>query len=431
MAANVAERELIAIELFPPTFHVVFDVSREGIIFPAGDKRAERYWRLDHPLSLLKKLQDFNTWLYSLLSFSPLEKLQIVRIWLYGGPSLSLSAKFQWLVAGPSPQPWSKRSRWIRWPIYGLFCTLLLAPVIVWNTIEQVPLTGRWRIKLFSNRTYERILKKWRESGLESLGFLTTKVKPLAEPELSRVNDIIERVLLTCGLENAVRQLYFIDNPDKPQASISPLFHIFLRSKLLKLMTSEDELAAVLSHEMSHLLADHSRETASILVIQGLMTAPLLAMFLGAFWAPRLLLTALTSIAANTLVLRHQERCMEKEADYMGMLLMAEAGFNPEAVEAVWTKLAAFKDIAGNTTRRRSNILSTHPSFNLRIKKCKEQLPKVLRLMGKDQSVGGPSSIPSKADEALELRWKDFLASNAQRQILMPWLEWTSGKASS
>lgn len=213
---KIAERKL-------PESSIVFSVSREGIIFPVGNERAERYWRLDHPLS-------------------PLEKLQRWRIWLYGGSSLPLSAKFQWLVSGPSPHPWSEKSRWIRWPIYGLICTLLLAPVIIWNALEQVPLTGRWRIRLTPDWLWAEYLKSTRRLGHESLGEYSTKAKPLAEPQFSRVNGIIERILLSCGLENAVRQIYLVDGLGKHRIVASvPLktrYHLFVSTPLSLLIPS-------------------------------------------------------------------------------------------------------------------------------------------------------------------------------------------------
>ena len=181
----------------------LINVTREGIVFPAGDRRGEGYWRLDHPLSLSAKLQ-------------------LSRNWLYGGPSLPLSAKIEWLMTGPSPQPWSERSRWIRWPIYGLFFTLLLASILIERTREQVALTGRWRISLHSDSQYEERMKTVRRSGLEKFGYME-KAEPLAEPQFSRVNGIMERILIACGLEKTVRQIYLVGGKGKHDITRVPL----------------------------------------------------------------------------------------------------------------------------------------------------------------------------------------------------------------
>ena len=224
----------------------LIDVSREGIVFPAGDKRGERYWRLDHPLSLSEKLQKLRTWFYDMKGPLPLSvrlrnwfydmkrpslPLSVrLRTWLYGGPSLPLSAKLQWLVTGPSSQPWSKRSRWIRWPIYGLFYTMLLALIIVGNTMETVPLTGRRRINLSSNSNYAHLMEYYRKhSSLELLRKKFTTIEPLAEPQFSQVNGIIERILIACGLQNLVMEMYLIKDQGKHQiagVATAALFHI-------------------------------------------------------------------------------------------------------------------------------------------------------------------------------------------------------------
>ena len=133
---------------------------------------------------------------------------------------------------------------------------------------------------------------------------------------------------------------------------------------MLELFTSEDELAAALSHEVAHLLAGHARENIDSFILRAIMTTPLLPMFVGAFFAPRLLFTVFTSITANHLLWRHHKRNQEKEADYIGTLLMAEAGFDPAAATAAWKKFAAFTNTAGSSHRPPINIFSTHPSVS-------------------------------------------------------------------
>ena len=207
----------------------VIDVSREGIVFPAGDRRGEKYWRLAHPLSPLAKLRIYSFQLRSGLALGSALGLALLqslpqrlralalrlRIWLYGGPSLPLSAKFQWLVSGPSPQPWSKRSRWVRWPLYGLFFTLTTGTIFILRRMEQAPLTGRWRINFESGVGYAEIMEIERNAGLEELKMVFGSFEPLAEPHFGRVNAIFARILLACGLENTVWQFYLVNGQGK------------------------------------------------------------------------------------------------------------------------------------------------------------------------------------------------------------------------
>ena len=229
----------------------VIDVSREGIIFPAGDRRGERYWRLDHPLSLLAKLRVYSFQLRSgiALGLALLESLPQrlrtlalrLRIWLYGGPSLPLSAKLKWLVSGPSPQPWSKRSRWVRWPMYALFFTLTIGTIIFLRRMEQAPLTGRWRINFESKLGYAEVVEVERNAGPEQFKWLFGSLEPLAEPHFSRVNAVLQRILLACGLENTVWQFYLVNDQGKHHiiacVPVETCYHvcIVIRLRLLTL----------------------------------------------------------------------------------------------------------------------------------------------------------------------------------------------------
>lgn len=127
-------------------------------------------------------------------------------------------------------------------------------------------------------------------------------------------------------------------------------------------MVSDDELAAVLGHELSHVLAEHAREMINVSYIRRLLGIALLPMLVGAYFAPRLLLTATTSWVSAGLISMRLSRGREDEADYIGMLLMAEAGFDPRARKDSWQKLVNFKNSVGMGLWQPPNILSTHPS---------------------------------------------------------------------
>ena len=130
-------------------------------------------------------------------------------------------------------------------------------------------------------------------------------------------------------------------------------------------MVSDDELAAVLGHELSHVLAEHAREMICISYLRRLLGLTLLPMLVGACFAPRLLLTATTSWVSVGLFGMYLSRGREEEADYIGMLLMAEAGFDPHARKVSWQKFVDFKDSFGMSLWQPPDILSTHPSVKL------------------------------------------------------------------
>ena len=109
-------------------------------------------------------------------------------------------------------------------------------------------------------------------------------------------------------------------------------------------MSNQDELAAVLSHELSHVLMDHGAEAVSIQKLKIGLACSLVPMLIGGFFAPRLFLTAATTYVSSALLALYASRIREQEADYVGMLLMAEAGFDPASTIPSWKKILNFEN---------------------------------------------------------------------------------------
>lgn len=131
---------------------------------------------------------------------------------------------------------------------------------------------------------------------------------------------------------------------DKPNAYISPYGQVIMSTGLLNITSSDDELAAVLSHELSHSLLEHPREGLNTIALGGALAPSLLPMLVGGFYARGLFLTAATACMSIWFLTAYLSRCREEEADYAGMLLMAEAGFDPASRTALWQKMASWKN---------------------------------------------------------------------------------------
>ncbi|MCF6346444.1 MAG: M48 family metallopeptidase [Thiomicrorhabdus sp.] len=125
-----------------------------------------------------------------------------------------------------------------------------------------------------------------------------------------------------------------------------------------KLQLTDNEIAAIMGHEVAHVLREHGRERASqqTLTQVGLSA---LSIFTGVR-GPALDATALALQVTLTLP---NSRTHETEADRMGVELAARAGYNPYAAVNVWKKMA--KESKGGNPPK---ILSTHPSHASRIK---------------------------------------------------------------
>lgn len=188
------------------------NVTREGITFTKGNAQAERYWRLTHPISWSARLHQIR-WRLSAEYIQALPWR--LRCWLYGGPSLSLPAKLQWLVSGPSQHPWLKRSRWVRWPVYALLVYIFLAAVVVFESIKQAPLTGRWYFDFLSKADYLSILERDRSGVLADLPNRRETYRAPNRQEMVRLGNIYRRLLEVCGLGGTKWSLRIVDDPGK------------------------------------------------------------------------------------------------------------------------------------------------------------------------------------------------------------------------
>ena len=127
-----------------------------------------------------------------------------------------------------------------------------------------------------------------------------------------------------------------------------------------RLQLSDDELAAVMGHEMAHALREHGREKAGQAMSVGLAAA--VGGAVGAYYgidasAGQNIIGAIGDLA----FMRPNSRGMEQEADRIGVELAARAGYDPHAAVSLWEKM---QRIPGGSMPQ---WLSTHPSHKSRI----------------------------------------------------------------
>jgi len=133
-----------------------------------------------------------------------------------------------------------------------------------------------------------------------------------------------------------------------------------------KLQLSDAELAAVLGHEISHALREHTRERVSRDYAQKVALVGL-AVVTGVDASA---LDLADAVASVTFQLPHS-REQEAEADVMGLELMARAGYDPHAAVTLWNKMMAADKSAP------PQFLSTHPSSANRVAELERHIPQV------------------------------------------------------
>lgn len=146
-----------------------------------------------------------------------------------------------------------------------------------------------------------------------------------------------------------------------PNAFALPGGKIGVNSGMLKVARTQDQLAAVIAHEIAHVIADHGNErlTQEMAVKGGLMIVDLLADNPGSLGHE--VLRGALGLGAEYGLLLPYSRTHESEADQLGLDLMAQAGFDPRASLDLWRNMAQ----AGGG--QPLEFLSTHPAHETRL----------------------------------------------------------------
>jgi predicted Zn-dependent protease len=136
---------------------------------------------------------------------------------------------------------------------------------------------------------------------------------------------------------------------------------------LQKLDPTDDELAQVLAHEISHALANHTAERMSVALATNAGVA-----LAGVLSEDSQAAMSTAGIAAALAIQMPNSRSAESEADEIGIELAAKAGYNPNAAISLWQKMAS---VSGGGPPQ---FLSTHPSPGNRQQRLAELAPQMM-----------------------------------------------------
>ena len=165
--------------------------------------------------------------------------------------------------------------------------------------------------------------------------------------------------------------LQLIDSP-LVNATCAPGGRITFYSGIInKLNLTDDEIAAIMGHEIAHAVREHGRERVSQAMAQNVIANVALAAA-GAGSAQSI--DAANQIMQYVLVLPNS-RQNEKEADAIGLEIAARGGYDPRAAITLWEKMS--KESKGKNP---PEFLSTHPSNENRIKELSALMPRVMPL---------------------------------------------------
>ena len=161
---------------------------------------------------------------------------------------------------------------------------------------------------------------------------------------------------------------YHLVDSNEVNAWCMPGGKIVVYTGILPLTQTEDGLATVMGHEVAHALLNHGQQRVSAGILQQLGAVGVAILGSGQSNDTQSLLMVAYGVGTTLLGTLPFSRKHESEADHYGLILMAIAGYNPDASVPFWERMAA-------NGGRVPEFLSTHPSDTTRIKQLTESIP--------------------------------------------------------
>ncbi|KAF2420318.1 hypothetical protein EJ08DRAFT_665672 [Tothia fuscella] len=250
-------------------------------------------------------------------------------------------------------------SRWAARPTFyyevgGL--SALTAGFYTYN-LETVPVSGRKRFNLISAEQEAEISKQQYGIIMEQY---RGRILPGWDKRTRRVEGVLRRLVPRSGLEGLEWSVHVVES-EEVNAFVIPGGKVFVFTGILPICENEDGIAAVLGHEIAHNVAHHAAERMS----RGSILTMVSFIFMQLTGLPDVLSSLPLTLAFD----RPNGRAQESEADYIGLMMMAQACYDPEQAEAFWKRMRKAEKGAP------PEFLSTHPSSEHRIEHIQRWLP--------------------------------------------------------
>lgn len=247
-----------------------------------------------------------------------------------------------------------------------LLATALAASAFLNTGCGTVALTGRSQLNFIPEGQEMQL-------GLSSFDSLK-KSTPISKDRAvnALVQKVGKRIADVTGKDMPNAQWEFVVFESKEaNAFCLPGGKVGVYTGILPITKDEAGLATVIGHEVAHAVAKHGAERMS----QGLV-----AQYGGQIIAGQIsnaqyqsIFNSVYPVGSQALVLLPNSRGQESEADHMGLIYMARAGYDPEASVQFWQRFSEFNKANGGSTTM--SFMRTHPTDETRIKQLQGWLP--------------------------------------------------------
>jgi predicted Zn-dependent protease len=252
-------------------------------------------------------------------------------------------------------------------------CFLLLL-----SSCTQVAITGRKQLNLVPDSLINSMaLQSYNEFLAQSKLSTDPDQTRLVKDVGTRIQKAVEKYCADNNLTSLIQgyhwQFSLVEDPNV-NAWCMPGGKVVVYTGLLPVTQTEAGLAVVMGHEIAHAIAKHGSERMSQGLIVELGGVALSEAVANSPQQTQNLFMQSYGVGTQLAVLLPYSRLHESEADRMGLIFMAMAGYNPNEAVAFWQRMAAAKQ-----GQAPPELLSTHPADETRIRNIKSLIPEAMQ----------------------------------------------------
>lgn len=258
-----------------------------------------------------------------------------------------------------------------------IYLLTLLLLTFFFSACSSVPITGRKQLRLIPENEmlsmsfdqYNQFLKEHRESNNSDQ---VAMVKRVGSKIASAVEEYLRQNNLGSEIKNYQWEYHLIVDSEA-NAWCMPGGKIVVYTGILPITQNENGLAVVLGHEISHAIAHHGDERMSQALIAQLGGVALSEALKNKPQETQQIFMAAYGVGAEVGVLLPYSRTQESEADHLGLIFMAMAGYDPNGALTFWERMQSQSHGSPPV------FLSDHPANQTRINDIKSELPEAMK----------------------------------------------------
>jgi predicted Zn-dependent protease len=256
--------------------------------------------------------------------------------------------------------------------------TIAVITVVFFQTCSTVPLTGRSQLNMIpssemltmSFQQYDEFLK---ENKLSTNNAEVNMVKQTG----AKIQNAVERYMADNNLSSRLdgyKWDFNLVEDNQVNAWCMPGGKVVVYTGILPVTQDETGLAVVMGHEIAHAIAEHGNERMSQQLLQQVGAVGLMVAMKDEPAETQALWLSVYGVGTTVGVILPYSRTQESEADHLGLIFMAMAGYDPYQAPEFWKRMAASKQ-GGQPPE----FLSTHPSDQTRINDITSWIPEAMK----------------------------------------------------